>query len=73
MQVTVIQPVADPSEVVCDGCADSGWLPKSCDGTHDVICGRPHLHPAHDFVVPCHCRGFNRNYQARVQAAKRLA
>jgi len=63
----------DRAETLCEACDDSGWLPKSCDGTHDVICGRPRAHLPHDFVVPCPCRGMNANYQARVERSRRLA
>lgn len=60
-------------DVECTGCDDSGWLPKSCAGTRDIICGRTRRHLPHDFAVPCGCRGMNRTYQARLASQGRVA
>lgn len=61
------------TEPECAACEDSGWLPKHCDGTRDVICGRTRAHLPHRFVVACDCRGMNRTYNERVQSNRRLA
>jgi hypothetical protein len=60
-------------DVICEGCDDSGWFPKSCAGTREIICGRTRLHLPHSFSVPCPCRGMNRNYQAKLASQGRAA
>lgn len=60
-------------DVECIGCDDSGWLTKSCAGTHEIICGRRRKHQPHEFAVPCHCRGMNRTYQEKQASQRRIA
>lgn len=67
--------MTNPEQVdtTCPACDDSGWLVKSCDGTHDVICGRRRVHLAHDFAVPCSCRPINLTYQDKQGSYVRTA
>ena len=50
----------------CRDCSDTGWVKDlTCDGSAYGACGRPRLHGAHTYTVPCPCRPTNRTYQRR--------
>lgn len=57
-----VKPVRDePWRDECGACSDTGWEPKTCDGS--ALCGRTKPHRPHDYVQPCSCRPMNRTYQ----------
>lgn len=55
-------PDREPWRVECEGCDDTGWRFRTCDGEHR-ICGRAAAHGEHAFVEACDCRPTNRTYQ----------
>ena len=64
---------SNQAEAICPACDDTGWIVKSCYGTHDVICGRRRPHLAHTFAEECPCRPMNRTYQSRLGRLQRVA
>lgn len=52
---------AEPWHHECASCGDTGWQPRTCDGSD--VCGRHKQHAAHDYVSVCPCRPTNRTYQ----------